>query len=167
MDIMEYGKILDKKGDKIIIQKEKRLFYYIDNHDNKVAFIQLKRDKEILLEFKDYLNDNHNLGTFTRFIRDNEYKFIDGKLIVKKLNRKTKFIKGIKPNKNLSNKYITLDIETRIINGTGLRPPYLISYFDGTQSFNFYLSDYLNGGFAPTCLKLVFYLYFKINIKII
>src|SRR6266853_1624389 len=151
MDIMEYGKILDKKGDKIIIQKEKRLFYYIDNHDNKVAFIQLKRDKEILLEFKDYLNDNHNLGTFTRFIRDNEYKFID----------------GIKTNKNLSNKYITLDIETRIINGTGLRPPYLISYFDGTQSFNFYLSDYLNVGFAPTCLKLVFYLYFKKNIKII
>jgi hypothetical protein len=64
------------------------------------------------------LNDVNNLGTFTRFIKDQEYKFINAELIVKLINRKTKFIKTIKPNKNINQKYITLDIETRVIKDT-------------------------------------------------
>ena len=94
------------------------------------------------------------------------YKFFYLKLIrfrggeaARPKKRKTKFIKPIKSNKTITNKFITLDIETRVINKSIL--PYSISYYDGAQSAtqNFYLSDYLDGGFAPTCLEHVFYLY--------
>jgi hypothetical protein len=73
---------------------------------------------------------------------DYEYIFIDNELIVKKLDRKTKFIKGIKNDKETINNFITLDIETRVINN--LIKPYCVCYFDGKNSFSFYLTDFNN-----------------------
>src|SRR5258707_5245651 len=80
-------------------------------------------------------------------------------LIVKKIIKKTKFIKDIKKDKNITTgakaPFITLDIETRVINDTIL--PYLISYFDGTINYNFYLSDYVNEiDMLKTCILTLF-----------
>jgi hypothetical protein len=54
--------------------------------------------KKIILSFKDELNDGYNLNTFTRTIKNQEYKFIDGKLKLKILKRKTSILKGISKN---------------------------------------------------------------------
>jgi len=140
MDVTKLGKIIYQEGNIFLVENQDRL--YRINKLEKYNLIQLNIKNQLVLEYKDYLNDVNNLETFTRYIKNQEYKFINGELIVKLVNRKTKFIKSIKPNKNISQKYITLDIETRVIKDTIL--PYALSYFDGTLTFNFYLNDYLS-----------------------
>jgi DNA polymerase type B, organellar and viral len=102
----------------------------------------INKNKKVFLLFTDYLIDPNNLGTFKRKINNQEYFFIDGELIVKKLDRKTKFIKGIKNDKEIISNFITLDIETRVINN--VIKPYCVCYFDGAQTASFYLTDYVN-----------------------
>jgi hypothetical protein len=48
---------------------------------------------------------------------------------------KSKFIGKLKPSNKLLNKIITLDIETYIENGDLI--PYLISFYDGKECYNF------------------------------
>jgi hypothetical protein len=48
----------------------------------------------------------------------------------------------IKKEKKLIDKFITLDIETMVVNGVHI--PYNICFYDGVQSYSFYLSDYDN-----------------------
>jgi|SRR5882762_1332797 len=153
MDVTKLGDIIYIEGNIILVQNQDRL--YRINKLEKYNFFQLNIKNKLVLEYKDYLNDVNNLDTFTRYIKDQEYKFINGKLIVKLINRKTKFIKSIKPNKIITNKFITLDIETRVINNIIL--PYLISYYDGVQPTSFYLSDYLDErDMLRTCILSLF-----------
>jgi hypothetical protein len=80
------GKIFQQEGGVAPLIQKHNAPYNI-YHITKTAshnFIQLKKGESIILEFKDYLNSPNNLGTFTRFIKDSEYKFIDSKLVVKK-----------------------------------------------------------------------------------
>jgi len=142
MDFTQWGKIILSTDDVTIIKKYNSSDIFNITKNKDYNFIQLK-DKDLLIfEFYDYFNDSKNLNTFTRIINDQEYNFIDGELITKIIKRKTKFIKSIKTNKDITNNFITLDIETRLINNTIL--PYALCYFDGNKSFNFYLSDYNN-----------------------
>jgi len=97
---------------------------------------------KVILEFIDKFDDPKNLNTFTRIILDHEYKFIDGDLIVKLLKRKTKFIQPIKMDKDIKNKFLTLDIETRVIENNII--PYAICLFNGKNKFSFYLTDFDN-----------------------
>jgi hypothetical protein len=82
-----------------------------------------------LITFNDKSLDKNNLGSFIRTIGKNIYTFRDGKMILKTQTRKTKFLSDIKENKNIINKFITLDIETRDIKNK--KVPYCICTFDG------------------------------------
>jgi hypothetical protein len=55
---------------------------------------------------------------------------------------KTKFISKISKSKNLTNNFITLDIETYIKDKILI--PFCVSIYDGKNINNFYLTDYKN-----------------------
>ena len=78
--------------------------------------------------------------SFIRIFGPQEYIIEDGNLIFKMYKRKVKFMKQNKVHKKLTNRFITLDIETRTINGELI--PYCLCYYDGVKEKSFYLSDY-------------------------
>jgi hypothetical protein len=89
------------------------------------------------LEFTDTKLETGKLNSFIRKIPNPEYIFIDGKLIVKKIQKQTKFITKLISNDFLSKTFVTMDLETRTIDG--IMSPYCISIYDGTKSSSFYL----------------------------
>jgi hypothetical protein len=145
MDYSNIGKLFYKNNKVQIYQTDKGEIYNVEKHKdyNLVKYIV---NGLIIKEFKDYINDPNNMGTFTRIINGHEYTLplgqfqINNELVLKKLIRKTSFIKTIKQDKNLSNKFLTLDIETRVIND--IITPYCISIYDGNKAWSFYLSDF-------------------------
>lgn len=74
--------------------------------------------------------------------KSQEYHFVEGKLILKIMDRPTAYLKTIKVNKNINTNFVTMDIESRKINN--ISKPYLISIYDGIKSHSFYLADYNN-----------------------
>jgi hypothetical protein len=94
------------------------------------------------LSFIDRINNCNDLSTFTRTVNQHEYIYVDGKLVVKKLLRKSNYLQAIKPCKEMKTKILTLDIETRAINN--ILTPILISIYNGKRLFSYYLSDYDN-----------------------
>ena len=100
--------------------------------------INIFSGKNLLNTIIDKFTDNPL--TFTRIMKNHEHIFVDGKVFFHKLARKVSFMKNTKVHKKLTNRFITLDIETRNINGELI--PYCISYYDGVRRRSFYLTDY-------------------------
>lgn len=142
MDYNLFGNVLTKINNKIIIAKTNSSFIYsieiFDNYNN----VEILHNQKVILKFKDMKNDLNNLSTFNRLIKNQEYVFKNGLLIVKKLNRNSSYLESVNISKNLIEKFITLDIETRVIND--IISPYCICYYEGHKSYSFYLSDYNN-----------------------
>jgi DNA polymerase type B, organellar and viral len=150
-NIKKYGNLISSKDNEYLISKPNtKLIYFITILDNKSNKILLKNGDEIILSFNDYLNNHENLGSFTRKIKNQEYVFIDGKLIIKKISRKTSYLKKIKNDYAINNKFITIDIETREVYSYNKDTkekitktiPYLICFYDGKKLQHFFLSDY-------------------------
>jgi hypothetical protein len=141
MDIYTWGeyKIINKEY--IIVYKpNSNLEYHIqifeDHHE-----VELRIRNKILLQFMDVLrNGKKDLTTFTRLIKNQFYIFENGELIVKKINRKVTFLQKIKKDIFPSDKYITMDLETKEIDNKLV--PYCVSIYDGEISKSFYLLDY-------------------------
>lgn len=95
---------------------------------------------KVLYQFTDIFGENST--SFTRSIGLDEYLFKNGELLLKQKSRKVSFFELLKTDKKMKNKFITLDIETRTIDSVFI--PYCISYFDGKETFPFYLSDYID-----------------------
>jgi len=93
-----------------------------------------------MVTFKDIMYKDNNLCTFTRQIGNQEYIFGDGKALFKKIERKRPFLSKINQSIFRSTKFITMDLETRTLDGTMI--PYYVSIFDGTYPVSFYLTDY-------------------------
>jgi hypothetical protein len=88
------------------------------------------------------MNNKGDLETFTRELKNQEYVFLNGKLMVKKINRKVNYLKPIKPSITLTEDFITMDLETKEVNGVLV--PYCVSIYDGDSKKSFYLLDYKN-----------------------
>lgn len=58
------------------------------------------------------------------------------------MERKNSFIKPILNSTFKSDKFLTMDLETRKING--ILSPYAVCLFDGKETIYFYISDYNN-----------------------
>lgn len=119
---------------------------------NNVSVIS---NNKVILQFQDIIPDKDFVDTFTRKIisskfwvtgkfdnKSQEYHFVEGKLILKIMDRPTAYLKTIKVNKNINTNFVTMDIESRKINN--ISKPYLISIYDGIKSHSFYLADYNN-----------------------
>jgi len=146
-----------KYGSHPIVSKE--LYYLVPVTDltfasitikNKgsVAFPQLEnhvdiiRTRNIALSYIDkYIDENK----FERVIGNNHYIYIKDKdkynldlFTVKKPARR---IQSVKIDKKRTNKIITMDLETLTLSN-GTMKPYLVSWFDGSVSKSYYLSDF-------------------------
>jgi ribosomal protein S19 len=93
-----------------------------------------------LITFKDEFNHESDFSSFTRYIGKHEYIYRDGKRVFLKIEKKTPFLKEIKKSSHQYKKIITMDLETRIINGK--MTAYCVSIFDGKDFKSFYLSDF-------------------------
>lgn len=125
----------------IVYKKSSKLEYHIELFDYHQK-VTLTLDDKKILTFKDIMNDKANLSTFTRIIKTHEYTFKEGLLVLKKTERKVKFLTKTKQNMYNSKKFITMDLETRIINEE--MSSYCVSIYDGQKLYSFYLSEYLN-----------------------
>jgi len=83
---------------------------------------------------------NASSGSFTRKLNSSEYFISNNKIKLKMSTYKTDVLRPIKKDKKLVNKFITLDIETMLIDGE--HTPYCICFYDGVEKYSFYLSDY-------------------------
>ena len=143
MDFTKWGNyhFLDDKNVIVYKKKSSELEYHIELFDN-YQLVNLKSDDFILLSFKDSMNDKSDLSTFTRTLKNQEYIFEEGKLLLKKIEKNVKFLSSKKKDKYLSEKIITMDLETRTINEE--MKAYCVSIYDGKLIKYFYLDDFSN-----------------------
>jgi hypothetical protein len=57
-----------------------------------------------------------------------------------KFKKKNKPLLKSKKDKILNNKFITMDLETRIIDG--IHNPYLLSWYDGIKARSYFINDF-------------------------
>lgn len=123
-----------------LLHKENSKFIYnisiFDNYTN----VEMKLNNKILLTFTDNIIDVNNLSTFSRTIKDQDYIFKNGELLLKRIVRKCSYLKAIEPSTFLNNQIITMDLETRSIGG--IMEAYCVSIYDGNNITSFYLTDY-------------------------
>lgn len=110
------------------------------SEDRKIHIIDITIEGDSVLQFKDILDSTDNLSTFKRIFKGKVYYYKDVALVFKQIERKYKFLTKIKGSSHISNKFLTLDIETRTLDG--LMTPYCISIFDGVITKSFYLTNY-------------------------
>ena len=143
MDLFEWGKCdfnLDYT-EAIIYKKQSKGVYFVKLYE-KHTEVELKINDFTVLKFTDILQDQNNLDTFTRKIVEHEYVFINGNLKTKSKIYKTKFIKPLLGDAAYKNKIITMDLESRVIDG--IMEIYYISIYDGITISDFFISDYTN-----------------------
>jgi len=101
-----------------------------------------KKFENIFLNFIDIVHDINNPASFVRIINNNKNIYDNGirKLSVKK--KKVKYFTNLPKCKCLTNNFITMDLETKEIEGN--LTPYCVSIFDGKKSYSFYITDYEN-----------------------
>jgi hypothetical protein len=82
MDILNWADIqFLKKTKAICYKKRSNLEYHIELFNN-YQLVEVKLNDELLFSFKDYLNDKENLSSFTRFIKNQEYIYEEGKIVI-------------------------------------------------------------------------------------
>lgn len=157
MDILSWGDIIHEGKNNYHIQKYKsKLSYYIDLYDDHMD-IELKNNGITILKFVDYpdLESENPLLNFKRFIYRKvkdmkqikyELKYIhyfeNGNKFLQKVIKKVNFLKTKTKDEFMSTNIITMDLETRAIDG--YMWPYAVSIFDGSDYKSFYQSDYIN-----------------------
>jgi len=115
--------------------------YYVSIYE-KYSTIDYKIKNVTLFSFTDEINDIDNLSTFTRIINNQIFHIINGEIVVKKLKRNNSFMKKLYPSIFRSNKFITMDLETRIINK--IMEPICVSLYNGSEFTSFFIKDFIN-----------------------
>jgi len=142
MDFSKWGKIIFHSDSVALVKKHNSKLNYHINILDKSFSVALKFKDKVILEFTDTLIEKGKLNSFIRKVKNQEYIFIDGNLIVKKIQKQTKFINKIISQSFMSKNFVTMDLETRTIDGN--MTPYCISIYDGKKSISYYLSDFKN-----------------------
>ena len=131
-DLFKWGKIVGQEDNIIKIVKPHSNLIYIVERGNKMNYVKIMRGRSTILQFIDYLDsDREKDTTFKREIvgdtRNTTYIFEDGNRIFWRKDRGYQTIKALKPAKNISLNFVTLDIETREVEVTvDTRPlPYM------------------------------------------
>jgi hypothetical protein len=142
---LDFGKILsitDLENDKLyILQNKDNLVIKIISSEN-TNFIEIFKDGDRLIKFSDI---KLSANSFIRILdNNNKYYFENNEQILFTKNIKTKFISKLPKSKNLTNNFITLDIETYVKDNILI--PYCISIYDGKSINNFFITDYKDSG---------------------
>lgn len=149
---LDYGKLVTKFNYEnytqfVLQSKDGNLisFKQFDNYNEVEIFYK----GDIMLKYKDeFLNPIK----FVRIIDNKKFYFENNKQILFTKEMKTKFISKLSATKNLKNKFLTLDIET--FNKENSLIPYLIRFYDGINSYSYWLGNYSNvEGMILDCFK--------------
>jgi hypothetical protein len=138
-DLLHWGKEISRKGDILILEN--------DLYEDVLIEVSFFSDKQVY----EFFIDNKLMRTITDFYGSNSSSFIrvidnqkfivsNGVIVFKSVIRRSKFISKLALEKVIRTQFLTLDIETRMINN--IHTPYCISIFDGNKAWSFYLSDY-------------------------
>jgi hypothetical protein len=125
----------------IVYKPSSSLEYHVEFFDN-YQLVTVKIKDKVMLSFKDTMNHRSDLSSFTRVIKNQEYIFDNGKLLVKKIIKNVSFLQKSIRNMYNSKRFLTMDLETRVINE--VMSSYCVSIYDGKLFKSFYLSDYSN-----------------------
>jgi hypothetical protein len=136
----DYGKIISIYNNLYIISVSKNVSVHLfqekegDFDINRIEYI---KNGNILFTWKDkILNKKQN--KFIRNIGKSTIHYEKGVIILYQVEKKTTGItkKDIPKNNQPSNKFITMDLETILINNTHI--PYLLCWYDGKKSYNYF-----------------------------
>src|SRR5271154_4895846 len=88
MDFSKCGKIIFHSDSFALVKKLNSKFNYHINILEKSLSVALKFKDKSILDFTDDQLEKGKLNSFIRKVKDQEYIFIDGKLVLKKIKKK-------------------------------------------------------------------------------
>ena len=146
MDITEWGycEFSQNYNNAIVHKYKSTTVYDIQIFENSTK-VEMRIGNKVILTFKDIMTEPGNLSTFTRLINKQSYYFKDGILIVKKIKKSLPFLSKLKKSNILTDKFLTMDIETRVIEDRMV--PYCLSIYDGKFLQSFYYTEFYNERF--------------------
>jgi hypothetical protein len=150
----DYGTIIKEitlADHKIYIISDKLKRTIIFEEFEKENIITFSKDQKEIIKF---IDNKFSEGKFLRKLGKKSLFFENGAKILELLTLDIPFISKLKKDKIEINNFITLDIETY---GESILTPYLISFYDGVQSYSFYLSEYNSiESMMEACFKKLF-----------
>jgi len=117
--------------------------------------------KKVYFSFIDIIHNPTEPASFVRIYNNNLFVFEKGNLVYYQKRKKAKYFKNLKKDKYLSENFLTMDLETKIINGT--LEPYCVSIFDGKKAYSFYITEYKGSSVELMKAALIFWLKRKYN----
>jgi hypothetical protein len=99
-----------------------------------------KSYKNVILSFIDINYDPKTPSSFVRLIKNSQYVYDKGVLVYTQKRKSVKYFTNLSKCKGLTRNYITMDLETKCINGNLI--PYCVSIFDGNKTYSFYIDEY-------------------------
>ena len=122
--------------------------------DSYKCTISSRIDERLLLSFQDHkLSSTSDLTTFRREYKDTALVYVNGEMASNESKLDNAYIKKLNKTSNLSDKFLTLDLETQGMS-KGLRNPAIpgtveqflvsIGIYDGNISKSWYITDYLS-----------------------
>ena len=137
-DPLNYGIIMRIKDNEYTIQINDTNVVIINvDPINKTNVVKLHKKGKLSLQWKDIILEDN---IFIREIGKNKFTFKNNELILSTVEKTVKFISKVKTAKKRDNKFITLDIETMVVDNKHI--PYCMSIFDGAKSSSFFLKDF-------------------------
>jgi len=142
----EYGKVIAKYNNLYIISLAKNISIHlfqekeggVHQPSKQINRIEYIKNGNILFTWKDTILSPQN---FIRQIGKSTIHYINGEIVLYKIEKKTSGItKKILPKNNQpSNKFITMDLETILINNIHI--PYLLCWSDGIKTYSYFIKD--------------------------
>lgn len=144
MDLYQWGNVsFNDEFTKATITTKRSISYNVDIFDNKYVVSVLSNGK-LLFSFIDTLYNSSDLSSFSRSINKQVFIFHNGILVLKEIMRKCKFVNSIRPAQFRSEKFLTMDLETRTLDSCGdkIMRVVSISIYDGSSFYSYYLNNY-------------------------
>ena len=138
MDLYTWGEVVFLNN-----SREARVFKFssLGIYDVRIELnilkVELKFKDRVVVRFTDELLNPGNLTEFKRTIKNHTYYFKDGEVIFKSLKYTKPYIKAVKQSAELNENFITMDLETRNIEGRLI--PFAVGICTGEKNNFFFL----------------------------
>jgi len=110
MNPLEYGKLIDQIDNNYIVQINETNIVKIVAEEDNLNRVKFFRKGELKYEFTDKkVNEN----TFIRILDKKQFTFTNNELVLLNIEKTVKFITPLSSLNKLTNKFITMDIETK------------------------------------------------------
>lgn len=139
MDITSWGKVVYDKNLATIYKNDSKVVYQVKKLNGKNEVKYTLHDKVLFTFLDSYISYNK----FERILNNNHIYIIENNnIVLKKIKRKVSFMKPAVKSMTISDHFITMDLETRTIDG--VMSVIAISIFDGNDIKSFYITEYIN-----------------------